>query len=66
MKDNESQVSGAMLRVSPETRERLNQFVALLAIVEGSRQSQDSAVTYLLDRYEREMERQRAAMLQRA
>lgn len=60
------QLSGAMLRVSPETRERLNQFVTMLAVVEGGRQSQDSAVTYLLDRYEREIERKAAATLQRA
>ena len=63
---NESQMSGAMLRVSPETRDRLNQFVATLAVIEGSRQSQDSVVTYLLDRYERETERKAAATLQRA
>ena len=63
---NESQMSGAMLRVSPETRDRLNQFVVSLAALEGSRQSQDSAVTYLLDRYERETERKAAATLQRA
>lgn len=64
--NNTQQLTGAMLRVAPETRDRLNQFVATLAVVEGGRQSQDSAVTYLLDRYEREIERKAAATLQRA
>lgn len=53
----------AMLRVSPETRERLNLFVAALTLAEGERQSQDSAVAYLLDRYDQEVERHAAARL---
>lgn len=51
----------AMLRVSPDTRSRLNRFARLLACLRGDRASQNEAVAYLLDRYEREIELASAA-----